>query len=661
MLRKNMKIFIILIIAVLSLNYKVSAINTILKVAFDPNLPPYQFLENDKPAGMHIDLLNKIAERYDFLIEYIPIEGTYRCMEALENGDVDIALGVINNNVKYEAGLSESISQSSIFMIVNNNRLIDFNNKNNNLVTVFENDTISYSFAHNMENLRAIVVSDQVRAFNYLVSGRADALIGVKNCILHQLEKTGIEDDYTIVNNFMVPIEYSIAIKPGDKDLLKKINNGIQQLRISGEYKKIHDKWINEDKYIVRDIIKRILYIAALAAAAVAVIFIFNFRMNILLKRQVNEKTKELKRINKDLENQILETRNNNELKNRIVESSPSGIIVFDREWKITLFNQSASKLTNIYEPVIGKNVFEIGLLNNILNDKKDMLFLKDIRFSNEEITIKNEEDENIIYRYGIYQLFDLDNNVRGAILTIEDITEETNIKEQIFEKEKNSALNQIIAGIAHEIRNPLTSIKTYIELIPVKINNLQFQNQLTEFVPKEVERVSDLIKNLIDYAKPENNYKEDIDLKDVIRSCTALMGHAMENERIALNIDIEDGLHIEADRNQLTQILINIILNGFESMKEKISRGYDTGEKLNMNIKAWKNENYVFLQVIDEGVGMSETEIKKSTEPFFTTKSNGTGLGLYLSKQYLEKNDGIILIDSEKHKYTKITLRFER
>jgi polar amino acid transport system substrate-binding protein len=656
-----MKVFIIIIIAVFSLNYRVSAINTILKVAFDPNLPPYQFLENDKPMGMHIDLLDKIAERYDFLIEYIPVEGTSKCMEALENGDVDIALGVINNNFKYKAEPSESISQSSIFMIVNNNRLMDIYNKNNNLVTVFENETISYSFAHNMENLRAIVVSDQVRAFNYLVSKRADALIGVKNCILYQLEKAGIEDDYTIVNNFMVPIEYSIAVKPGDKDLQKKINNGIQQLRISGEYQKIHDKWINEDKYVIRDIIRRILYIAALIAAAVAGIFIFNFRMNILLRKQVNEKTKELKKINNDLENQILETRNNNELKNRIVESSPSGIIVFDREWKITLFNQSVSRLINIYEPIIGKSVFEIELLNNILYDKKDILFLKDIRFSNEEITLKNGEDDSISYRYGIYQLFDLEDNVRGAILTIEDITEEKKIKEQIFEKEKNNALNQIIAGIAHEIRNPLTSIKTYIELIPVKISNLQFQNQLTEFVPKEVERVSDLIKNLIDYAKPENNYKEDIDLRDVVKSCTALIGHVMENERIALNIDIEAGLHIQADRNQMTQILINIILNGFESMKEKISNGYDADEKLNMYIKAWENEEYVFLQVIDEGIGMSETEIKKSTEPFFTTKSNGTGLGLYLSKQYVEKNDGIIMIDSEKHKYTKITLRFER
>lgn len=659
---KTIKVFVIIIFAIFLLNYKVSAIDTILKVAFDPNLPPYQFVDNKKCMGMHIDLLNKIAERYDFIIEYIPIENASKCLEALENGEVDIALGIINNyNVNYKVELTESISQSSICMIINNNKIGDIQNKADSLITAFENETISYSFAHNMENLKAIVVSNQVRAFDLIVSNRADAMIGVKNSILYQLEKARKENEFTIVNNFMVPIEYSMAIKSGDEELQKKINNGLQHLRISGDYKKIHDKWINEDKYVVRDIIQKILYIVALLLAAIAVIFIFNLRINFLLRKQVNEKTKELKKTNIDLQNQIIETRNYNELKNCIVENSPSGIIVFDTECRITLFNQSAARLTGIYEFAVGQSVFKIKLLKNILYGIKDTLFLQGSRFSNKEITLKNNNDENISYRYGLYQLFDLNNDVRGAILTIEDITGEIRIKEQIFEKEKNNALNQMIAGIAHEIRNPLTSIKTFIELIPNKINNVQFQNQLVEFVPKEVERVSNLIKNLIDYAKPENNYKEVINIKDIIKSCTALISQVVENEKIALNIDIEDELYIKADKNQLTQILINIILNGLESIKDKTRSKHEFSGKLNMYIKAWKNEEYVFLQIIDEGIGMTENEIKKSTEPFFTTKPKGTGLGLYLSKQYVEKNEGIIMIESEKNQYTKITLRFER
>ena len=237
-----------------------------------------------------------------------------------------------------------------------------------------------------------------------------------------------------------------------------------------------------------------------------------------LLKNQVDEKTKELQETNKSLENQIIETRNNNELKNRIVESSPSGIIVFDRKFNVTLFNQSAFILTGMEETP--SSIFDIDLLKKILKDKIDRLFLKNSEFLNQEITIRDElTNENISYRYNIYHLYDFDGSIRGAILTIDDITKELKIKEQVYEREKNKSLNQIVAGIAHEIRNPLTSIKTFVELIPIKRESKQFQDQLAEFVPKEVDRVNNLIKNLIDYAKPETNNKETININEIIKS----------------------------------------------------------------------------------------------------------------------------------------------
>lgn len=662
---KIKKVFIVIIIItfiIILFNLKVYSIDTILRVAFDPNMPPYQFIENDQYLGVHIDILNKIAQKNNFIIEYIPIENISKCMEALENGEVDIVLGImLNNNTKYKSELTENISLSSICMIVHNNKIENMQNGISSFVTTFENNTISYSFTRNIRNLRAIVVSNQVRAFNLLISGKADALIGIKDSIIYQLEKADIGDEYTIVKNFMVPIEYVMAVKPGDVDLQKKINKGLQQLRISGEYEDIYTKWINEDKYVIRKIIQKVIYVALMLSIIVVAIFMFNLRLNILLKKQVNEKTKELQKINKDLENQIIETRNYNEIKNCIVENSPSGIIVFDREYKITLFNKSASKLTDIYELPIRRSIFEVELLKNIIHDKKDAVFLPDSKFLYQEIVLKNKNEESISYRYNIYQLFDLNNNVRGAILTIEDITREIKIKEQIYEREKNKALNRIIAGIAHEIRNPLTSIKTFVELIPIKRDNVQFQNQLAEFVPKEVDRVSNLIKNLIDYAKPEDINKEDILIKDIIKSCTVLISHVLENEKIELFIDIDEELSIKADKNQIKQIIINIMLNGFDSMKEKIKASENISEKLSMDISAWEDDKNVFIQIIDEGIGMTEEEIKKAVEPFFTTKASGTGLGLYISKQYIEKNNGVMIIESERFKYTKITLKFEK
>ncbi len=657
----NIRLFMIIFITIIFSNNKVYAVDTMLKVAIDPNMPPYQFVENDRYVGLHVDILNKLADRYGFKIEYIPFGSTSKCIEALENGQVDVVLGVIlNDNIKYKVQLTDSISQSSICMVAHNSKIKDVQGNVSSIISTFEDDTVRYSFIHNISNLKSIVVSNQVRAFNMLVSKKADVLIGVKNSVLYQLEKANLENEYTIVNNYMVSIEYGMAVKSGDEELQKKINNGLQKLRLSGEYEKLHDKWINENKYVIDKLIQKITYIFLIALTIIAAVFIFNLRLNFLLKKQVNEKTKELKKTNMDLELQIIETRNNNELKNCIVENSPSGIIVFDKECKITLFNQSASALMDIDELPIGQSVFEIELLKSMLIDKMDAVFLKESRFLNKEIVLR-KDNESICYRYNIYQLFDLCSNVRGAILTLEDITKESKLKEQMYEREKNKALNQIIAGIAHEVRNPLATIKTFVELIPRKIDNEEFQYHLLELVPKEVDRVSSLIKNLIDYAKPGIRNMEIINISDLIKSSTALIVHVLENERIELNTDVDEELTIQADKNQLKQVLINIILNGAESVRDKIKSNSESNNKLNMYINAWEDEQYIFIQIIDEGIGMTEDEIKKSTEPFFTTKSVGTGLGLYISKQYVEKNGGTLSIESQKNLYTKITLRFGR
>lgn len=639
------------------------AIETMLKVAFEPNLPPYQFEESGKYVGVHLDILNSIAEKNNFLIEYIPMKNDMECMKALANREVDIVLGVISNkNSEFRTQATDSISQSSIIMIAHNEiaNMIKYKTNRNSITAVLENETVSYSYIQKMGNLRYIVVSNQLRAFDILRSKEADVLVGVKNSILYQLEKSNVEDDYTIVNNYMVPIEYTMITKSGDTELLKKLNNELQRLRISGEYEKIYEKWINEENYVFKEILDIVFITAFILIFISSLIFLFNFRLNLLLKKQVNEKTKALQKINEDLKNQIIETRNNNELKNCIVEHNPSGIIAVDRNYIITLFNESACNLTKLNGFPIGQSAFDIPLIKNVLINVVDKLFIEDLIVVNKELAIKNDDGSSIYYRYDIYQLYNFDNSIRGAIITIDDVTKEIRIKEQVFEREKNKALNQIIAGIAHEIRNPLTSIKTFVQLIPTKIDNLNFQNQLAEFVPKEVDRVNSLINNLIDYAKPETNNKHKINVNEIVKSCTVLIKPTLENKNIELLISAEDGLTVIADKNQLKQVFINIILNGLDSMTEK-TKEFSVSYKLYMYIRLWGDNNNVYVQIADEGLGMTEEEIKKSTEPFYTNKVNGTGLGLSISKQYIEENNGTIIIESEPFLYTRVTMKFGR
>jgi len=277
-------------------------------------------------------------------------------------------------------------------------------------------------------------------------------------------------------------------------------------------------------------------------------------------------------------------------------------------------------------------------------------------------------KDRKWIFRYVIYPLNDYEKKTRGAIITIEDVTDEKNYMAQAAEKEKNRALIQIISGIAHEIRNPLTSIKTYVELLPRKRDNLEFQKQITYVVPREVERVNTLIENLINYAKPRTRNIERVQATDIIESCVLLSKPIISGNNIELKLNTDDNLYIKVDRNQINQVLLNLLLNAIDAITEMRQYSIDNNiesidniEKIyEIKINAWKLDNKVYLTVEDNGIGMTENELKNVYELFYTTKVKGSGIGLPLSKQIVEDNDGKIEIKSEKYVGTKIIITFK-
>lgn len=656
---------IIVFLFQISVCSKAYAIETILNVAFDPNCPPYQFIEDGVVKGLHIDVLNKIAEMNDYTIQYVPINGTVKCLEALNEGEIDIVLGIINNsNSEYSSQFTDAISQTSLCMIAHEDNVKKINNKIYTKVNaVFENDTISYYDIYNSSELSYVIVNSQVEVLDALLSKTVNVSIGIKDSMLFQLRNLNLEDEYVIIRNYLNPIEYTMAVKHGDKVLMNNLNTSLKRIRINGEYESIYRKWINDinASQRINEITKKFIIGLIIGAIIVSIILLLNFRISRILKKQVDIKTKELQNINKNLKVQMKKSRELNELRNCVMENSPNAIIVFDRDFLITLFNKNAYMLSGMNIPKIGKSIFDIELFNKILKDKKEDIFVKGKKYLNQELTIENEDNDKVIYKYDIYRLFDSKESIRGALLNIADVTIENETREQIFEKEKNRTLNQLIAGIAHEIRNPLMSIKTFVELIPNKWQDKKFQYEFTKFVPTEVERVNNLIKNLIDYAKPGMNNKEDIVLNDIFNQLKTLMNPVFENENIKLNIATESNLIINADKNQITQILINIILNGYESIKEKMYNNPILDKQLNLNIKAHQNDKFIFIKIIDEGIGMTEDEIKKSTEPFFTNKTNGTGLGLSITEQFIKENEGTMQIKSKKNVSTIVTLKFRR
>jgi len=145
----------------------------------------------------------------------------------------------------------------------------------------------------------------------------------------------------------------------------------------------------------------------------------------------------------------------------------------------------------------------------------------------------------------------------------------------------------------------------------------------------------------------------------EIVQSCSILMKPAFDTKKVKLSVSSEKNLKIFADKNQVKQSIINFMINALDSVSEKMQK--ESGFVPVVYLKAYTTANNICIEVLDKGMGMTEEKIKKAVEPFYTTKKDGTGIGLFIAKQYTEENGGVLFIESQENMYTKIILKFER
>lgn len=633
-----------------------------LKVGVDPTLPPFQFYDKGELTGLNIEILNSIAKKNNIKIDYIPMNKDV-AIDKLVNNEIDLILGI-----RYDVSLlgkveyTESVVQSIVCMLVKseNQKDIQSNLSSSTYLASVEKSSTELSFLNNLRRVNFNVAFNQEDAFELLLMNRADFLIGVKDTVEFLLNQHNLIKDYTILDSYTSPVEYLIGVRPGNTKLTNLINFGLSRLKLSGEYEDLYNKWIENSEVNIAKRLKNIIRTSIIVGIGLTIIFLLGIVWNLNLKKQVNLKTKELLKTNLDLEAQIIETKNNVELKNLIGESSPRGIVIFDTNGIISMFNSSALKITSLDIPPIGKPIYDIEPINLMLKDTIDEVLETNSGYTCEEFKyFKN--NTSYIYRYMMYPLHDFNKVIRGIIITAEDITEEKRLKDQILEKEKNRALTQIVAGISHEIRNPLTSIKTFVELIPYKIDNKKFREELAIVVPEEIKRVDNLIKSLIDYSKPNSQNKTNFDLNEAIYSSIPLFSPTLESNDIAVNINIKNNLFVYCDKVQVKQCIINFLLNSIDAILEKKDSINDPNYCGKIHIEGYNKDNEITLTINDNGIGMSKRELEKAHDVFYTTKEKGTGLGLPLSIQMLNSNNCQVSIKSQKNEYTEITLKFSK
>lgn len=646
-------IIIILFIIVLSPADLTDSLTTTVRVGYCRYMPPYQYeKENGEAAGFHVELLDELALREDLNVEYEGFDSTSEALEALEEGDVDIVLGVTrnqfhNNNISY----SRIISSANICLIAPKNAAKLYRDGSRTLPLSVEYQIISYNDISKITFKNVIIKSNQWETLDAQRSGHSDLVLGLKDTLLWYLDKDRSSEEYEILINYVNSADFTIGVREGDHRLLEDIDNGISQIRTEGAYSRIYEKWFRvDDGSRYRIVLK---YTAIGIAILAVVIFIYlqaSRQTKLRLAEMVEERTAELHFANEELEKKNNELQVESELRRAIIESSPAGAIVFNRNYRITYRSTNARIMLSEEEQRI-RDIRKIPLFSEIIKEVGEDLF--DQSWTNKAGTIEMHisiEDMEKKYRYSVHKINRSGDNPE-ALLMVEDVTVEDREREALFEKRKNATLNQLIVGIAHEIKNPLTAINTSVEMIQTKGNNEKYWKAFSTYIPAEVERITKLINNLVGYARPTEGKSDRINLSELMKEICELS--EVSAGRVGIKSGIpEAAIYVMGDLDRIKQSLMNVIFNGIESCKKKASEDHAPHEvKICLN----KKTEYAQIVIHDDGVGMTPDEMKRCTEPFYTTKPTGTGIGLSVTKQYIDEIGGSMKLKSIKGKYTTV------
>ncbi len=345
---------------------------------------------------------------------------------------------------------------------------------------------------------------------------------------------------------------------------------------------------------------------------------------------------------------EILELKAYNDI---VLASMTNGLITLDLESRLVSANGAAESILRLEgKDWQGVRFYELWPEDNPFARLLEKCLLNQTPCRNKEISLDTGEGEQRTLMVSTSFLEAGRGGKMGLLVVLNDVTEVKGLEARMRQSDRLAALGTLSAGLAHEIRNPLSAIKTFVQLLPRKLSNPAFFDKFQTTVPRELNRINDLIESLLELARPPKMEFRMISVNGCLSQVEDLYRDKLEAANITLEIREKDSVpELWADREHLVRALSNIVVNGLEAMPQ--------GGKL--TVTAEDLAGGVLLRFTDTGVGMDEATKDKIFNPFFTTKDTGTGLGLAMTHKIIQEHGGVIEVDSVVGKGTTFVLKF--
>ncbi|UOQ49264.1 ATP-binding protein [Gracilibacillus caseinilyticus] len=341
---------------------------------------------------------------------------------------------------------------------------------------------------------------------------------------------------------------------------------------------------------------------------------------------------------------QLQEKNHSLDLLNQVlVDATPLGILMTDSEGELLEFNASAEDITGIpKESLLANGIDRISeIAEYIYHVIETREKVENAEFS---FSIVDSDDTKTLL-LDVLPLFD-EQQMIGTFAQFRDMTQYHELQQKLIESEKLSAIGKLGAGLAHEIRNPLTSIIGLTQLL--KENN--HQNKYLEIITAELERMKNLVNQFVSLGKPTILDREHCNLNELVTDTVELMNSNARLHNVEIYVELTNS-HTNAyiDKAKIKQVLINFIKNALEAIS--------SGGNIHIQLKTDMKSKEIYIMIKDNGEGMTEEQVDSLGTPFFTTKESGLGMGLPICFDIIHSHNGRIKIDSEKGQGTKINL----
>ena len=330
----------------------------------------------------------------------------------------------------------------------------------------------------------------------------------------------------------------------------------------------------------------------------------------------------------------LRETRTLNDL---IIENAADGVIAIDRQGDVTTMNPAAEVITGYQRHEL------VGQPYSMLFDNTQFYspVLDTLEHGTEHVALEISfpgRDRTIELSVTTSRIHNTHGEMIGALVIFSDLTARKETQRRMAQAERLATLGELMAGVAHEVRNPLTAIRGYVQILRQQTGDPIHQEYLS-VVLKEIDSINKVIQQLLEFSRPRHSQWQQVSLNALVEETLVLVQTAGVQARVDFISELDNELSpINADRELLKQVLLNILINAVQAIS---ARG-------KIRIQTWQySDSQQAISIEDNGCGIDLSLQKKIFDPFFTTKASGTGLGLALSQRIINAHQGDIRVAS--------------